>query len=88
MIYYKSQKEIDLIRESSLLVAKTHTVLSEMIRPGVTTSELDQVAEEFIRDHGGIPAFKGYNGFPNTICASLNEQVVHGIPNQKPLLNS
>ena len=87
MIYYKSQKEIDLIRESSLLVAKTHTVLSEMIKPGVTTLHLDKVAEEFIRDNGGIPAFKGYNGFPNTICASLNEQVVHGIPNQKPLLN-
>ena len=58
-----------------------------MIKPGVTTLHLDKVAEEFIRDNGGIPAFKGYNGFPNTICASLNEQVVHGIPNQKPLLN-
>ena len=85
MIHYRSEDEIDLIRESSLLVAKTHAEISALIKPGVTTLQLDKIAEEFIRDNGGIPAFKGYSGFPNTLCASLNEQVVHGIPNNNPL---
>tara|TARA_B100001142_G_scaffold308091_1_gene339322 strand:- start:471 stop:1244 length:774 start_codon:yes stop_codon:yes gene_type:complete len=85
MIHYRSEDEIDLIRESSLLVAKTHAEISALIKPGVTTLQLDKIAEEFIRDNGGIPAFKGYSGFPNTLCASLNEQVVHGIPNDNPL---
>ena len=81
MIYYKTEEEIDLIRESSLLVAKTHAEIAGMIKPGVDTLYLDGIAEDFIRDHGGIPAFKGYNGFPNTLCVSPNNQVVHGIPN-------
>ena len=85
MIHYRSEEEIDLIRESSLLVAKTHAEMSALIKPGVTTLQLDTIAEEFIRDNGGVPAFKGYGGFPNTLCSSLNEQVVHGIPNDKPL---
>ena len=85
MIHYRSEEEIDLIRESSLLVAKTHAEMSALIKPGVTTLQLDEIAEEFIRDNGGVPAFKGYSGFPNTLCASLNEQVVHGIPNDNPL---
>jgi len=85
MIHYRSEDEIDLIRESSLLVAKTHAEISVLIKPGVTTLQLDKIAEEFIRDNGGVPAFKGYSGFPNTLCASLNEQVVHGIPNDNPL---
>ena len=85
MIHYRSEDEIDLIRESSLLVAKTHAEISALIKPGVTTLQLDTIAEEFIRDNGGVPAFKGYGGFPNTLCSSLNEQVVHGIPNDKPL---
>ena len=85
MIHYRSEEEIDLIRESSLLVAKTHAKISALIKPGVTTLQLDKIAEEFIRDNGGCPAFKGYSGFPNTLCASLNEQVVHGIPNNNPL---
>ncbi|MAR39389.1 MAG: type I methionyl aminopeptidase [Flavobacteriales bacterium] len=85
MIHYRSEDEIDLIRESSLLVAKTHAEISALIKPGVTTLQLDKIAEEFIRDNGGVPAFKGYGGFPNTLCASLNEQVVHGIPNDNPL---
>ena len=85
MIHYRSEDEIDLIRESSLLVAKTHAEISALIKPGVTTLQLDKIAEEFIRDNGGVPAFKGYSGFPNTLCASLNEQVVHGIPNDNPL---
>ena len=85
MIYYKKEEEIDLIRESSLLVAKTHAEIAGLIKPGVSTLELDEVAEDFIRDNGGIPAFKGYNGFPNTLCMSPNDQVVHGIPNDKYL---
>ena len=87
MIHYRSEDEIDLIRESSLLVAKTHAEISALIKPGVTTLQLDTIAEEFIRDNGGVPAFKGYGGFPNTLCASLNEQVVHGIPDDNPLNN-
>ena len=87
MIKIRTEKEIDLVRESSLLVAKTHAVLAKLIKPGINTLYLDMIAEEFIRDNGGIPAFKGYNNFPNTICVSPNEQVVHGIPNNKELSN-
>jgi methionyl aminopeptidase len=85
MIYYKTEEEIDLIRKSSLLVAKTHAEIAGLIKPGITTLALDKIAEEFIRDNGGIPAFKGYGGFPNTLCMSPNEQVVHGIPNNRIL---
>ena len=84
-VYYKTKEEIELIRESSLLVAKSHAVVAEFMKPGITTLELDKKAEEFIRDNDAIPAFKGYQGFPNTLCASPNEEVVHGIPNDKPL---
>ena len=85
MIYYKTEEEIDLIRNSSLLVAKTHAEIAGLIKPGVTTLALDKIAEEFIRDNGGVPAFKGYGGFPNTLCMSPNDQVVHGIPNDRVL---
>ena len=85
MIYFKSEEEIDLIRESALLVGKTHAEIAGRIKPGVTTLELDKIAEEFILDNRAIPAFKGYGGFPNTLCMSPNEQVVHGIPNNQPL---
>lgn len=85
MIFIKTQEEVELIRKSSLLVAKAHAEVAKMIQPGVTTLQLDKKAEEFIRDNGGTPAFKGYNGFPNTLCVSPNEQVVHGIPNDNPL---
>ena len=84
-MYYKTEEEIDLIRESSLLVAKTLAEIAGLIKPGITTQALDEIAEEFIRDNGGIPAFKGYNGFPNTLCVSPNDQVVHGIPNGRAL---
>ena len=84
-MYYKTEEEIDLIRESSLLVAKTLAEIAGLIKPGITTLALDEIAEEFIRDNGGIPAFKGYNGFPNTLCVSPNDQVVHGIPNGRAL---
>ena len=87
MIYYKTEEEIELVRKSSLLVAKTHAEIAGLIKPGITTLALDKIAEEFIRDNGGFPAFKGYGGFPNTLCMSPNEQVVHGIPNDKFLEN-
>lgn len=80
MIYFKTIEEIELIRESSLLVSKALAAVAGHIRPGVSTQELDRVAEEFIRDNNALPAFKGYNGFPATLCISVNEQVVHGIP--------
>lgn len=85
MITYKTEEEIDKIRISSLLVAKTHAEVVKLIKPGVTGLELDKVAEEFIRDHGAVPAFKGYGGFPNSLCISPNAEVVHGIPNQIPV---
>ena len=85
MIYYKSEEEVELVRKSSLLVAKTHAEIAKLIKPGISSLELDQIAEEFIRDNGGEPAFKGYNGFPCTLCASPNEVVVHGIPNKEPI---
>ena len=88
MIYYKTEEEIELVRKSSLLVAKTHAEIAGLIKPGITTLALDKIAEEFIRDNGGVPAFKGYGGFQNTLCMSPNEQVVHGIPNDRALENS
>jgi len=88
MIYYKTEEEIELVRKSSLLVAKTHAEIAGLIKPGITSLALDKIAEEFIRDNGGVPAFKGYGGFPNTLCMSPNDQVVHGIPNDRILENS
>ena len=85
MIHYKTEEEIGLIKNSSLLVAKTHAEIAGMIKPGINTLALDKIAEEFIRDNGGVPAFKGYGGFPNTLCMSPNDQVVHGIPNARIL---
>lgn len=82
---YKTDDEIALIRQSSLLVGKTLAELATMIRPGVTTLELDKRAYEFIHDHGAYPGFLGYNDFPNSICASVNSAVVHGIPTNVPL---
>jgi len=75
MIHYKSEEEIDLVRESSLLVAKTHAEIARHIKPGISSLLLDSIAEEFIRDNGGIPAFKGYNGFPCTLCVSPNNRL-------------
>ncbi len=84
-IYYKTEEEIELLRESSLLVGKTLAEVAKAIRPGVTTLDLDRIAETCIRDHGAVPGFLGYGGFPNSLCTSVNEQVVHGIPNATPL---
>jgi methionyl aminopeptidase len=84
-VYIKTDEEIELIRQSSLLVGKTLAEVAKLIRPGVKTAELDKVAEQFIRDHKAEPAFKGYHGFPATLCISPNEQVVHGIPGKYEL---
>lgn len=80
MIIIKSAKEIELMRLAGKIVAKTHEVLKDVIKPGITTKELDIIAEEYIRKCGALPAFKGYFGFPASICTSVNSQVVHGIP--------
>ncbi|NLA64281.1 MAG: type I methionyl aminopeptidase [Bacteroidales bacterium] len=85
MIYLKTDEEIELMRESNRLVGMTHGELSKHIYPGITTLQLDKIADEFIRDHGAVPSFLGYGGFPNSICTSVNEHVVHGIPNNIPL---
>ncbi len=90
MIYLKTDEEIELLRESNRLVGKTLAEVAKLIQPGVTTKELDTVAETFIRDHGAIPTFKGFpnpygNPFPASLCTSVNDQVVHGIPNDIPL---
>ena len=80
----KSPDEIALMGESAQLVSKTLGLLAAEVKPGATGLHLDRLAEEFIRDHGGIPGFKGLYGFPNTLCLSLNEMVVHGIPSDRP----
>ncbi|MBS1528894.1 MAG: type I methionyl aminopeptidase [Bacteroidetes bacterium] len=85
-INYKSVEEIELIRESSLLVAKTLGEIAKIIGPGVKTITLNKLAETFIRDNGGVPAFLNYNGFPYSLCISLNDQVVHGFPSQHELV--
>ncbi|RZK63883.1 MAG: type I methionyl aminopeptidase [Pedobacter sp.] len=81
-IYYKSLEEIELIRESSMLVSKTLAEVAKVIKAGITTLALDKLAFEFINDHGAIPAFLNYNGFPYSLCISPNEQVVHGFPSE------
>lgn len=86
MIKLKSKEEIELMRESAQLVSKTLGMLAPEIRPGVTTLYLDNLAETFIRDHQAIPGFLGLYDFPNSLCISVNEQVVHGIPNKNPLV--
>lgn len=83
MILYKTKEEIEIIRENCLLVGKTLGLVASLIKPGITGLEIDKKAEAFIRDHGAEPGFKGYNGFPNTLCVSPNQCVVHGIPSDK-----
>lgn len=87
MIIYKSEHEIEYIRQACKLTADTLTVLIEAVKPGISTKELDTIAEDYIRSHGGIPSCKGYYGYPATICASINDQVVHGIPSERKLKN-
>jgi methionyl aminopeptidase len=85
MVYLRDRREIEVIRAAAQLVARTLDMLGREIRPGVTTAALDRLAETFIRDHGGRPAFKGYRGFPASICPSVNEEVVHAIPGPRRL---
>lgn len=85
MIYYKTNEEIELLQKSNSLVSATLAEVAKAIKPGITTKHLDQLAETFIRDHHGIPAFKGYKGFPYTCCLSVNNAVVHGFANDIPL---
>jgi len=86
MIFLKSDEEIELLRISNQIVAKTLAELAKLIEPGISTEKLDKVAAEFIRDNGGVPGFLGYSGYPKSICTSVNEQVVHGIPSEKVIL--
>lgn len=85
MIELKSEAEIDLMRQAGHIAALAREAAVQAVKPGVTTQELDAIAEEVIRSHGAVPSFKGYHGFPATICASINEQVVHGIPSDRSL---
>ncbi len=92
MVYLKTDEEVELLREANLLVGRTLAELAKVIEPGITTKQLDTLAETFIRDNGAIPTFKGFPNpygtpFPASICASVNNQVVHGIPNDTPLQN-
>jgi methionyl aminopeptidase len=84
-VHYRSDDEIATLKESSLLVGKTLAEVAKHVEVGATTRQLDGIAETFIRDHGASPSFKGYGGFPGSLCTSVNEQVVHGIPNDIPL---
>ncbi|MDR0983185.1 MAG: type I methionyl aminopeptidase [Culturomica sp.] len=86
MIVLKTKEEIELLRESNQLVGKTLGELSKYIRPGISTLQLDKIAEEFIRSNDAVPGFLNYNGFPNTLCISLNDKVVHGIPSGREIL--
>ncbi len=80
MIHLNTQEQVELLRENNLLVSQTLAMVGQNVRPGVTTRKLDKLAEEFIRSHGAVPGFLGYGGFPATLCISVNDQVVHGIP--------
>lgn len=84
MIYFKTEDEVELIRKSNLIVSRTLALVASELKVGVTGKYLDKLAEEFIKDNGGSPAFKNYNGFPASLCISPNEVIVHGIPNDKP----
>ncbi|AJD89473.1 methionine aminopeptidase [Jeotgalibacillus malaysiensis] len=85
MIICKTPREIEIMREAGKIVALTHQELQKHIAPGITTKELDEIADRFIRQHDAVPSFKGYNGFSGSICASVNEELVHGIPGNRKL---
>lgn len=87
MINIKSDREIELMRQAGLLVSKMHKFIKPYIKEGITTKELDNLCEKFIIDNGGVPTCKGYEGFPATLCTSVNDMVVHGIPNNYKLKN-
>lgn len=85
MIICKTERELEIMREAGKIVALTHQALKGHIQPGISTKELDEIAEKLIRSHGATPSFKGYNGFTGSICASVNEELVHGIPGKRVL---
>ncbi|GIO44797.1 MULTISPECIES: type I methionyl aminopeptidase [Paenibacillus] len=85
MIICKSETELGFMREAGRIVAETHRLIAKSIEPGITTGELDQIADKFIRSQHAVPSFKGYNGFPSSICASVNEELVHGFPGKRKL---
>ncbi|WP_375583833.1 type I methionyl aminopeptidase [Cyclobacterium xiamenense] len=85
MIQFKSEEEIEIIKQSAQILGKAHGEVAKYVKEGVKTAFLDKIAEEFIRDNGGVPSFKGYNGFPSSLCISVNEVVVHGFPGQYQL---
>ena len=85
MITIKSEEEIELLRVAGEITGSTHNYIKKFIKPGVTTKELDRLCEEYILSRGATPSFKGYDGFPGTVCASVNEEVVHGIPSDRVL---
>ena len=87
MITIKSEHEIELMRKAGYLVSLTHKYLKPYIKPGITTKELDKLADDFIRSHDGVPTCKGYHGFPSSLCISINDEVVHGIPSNRKLKN-
>ena len=82
MIHYKTSEEVQLIKQSAEILGRAHGEVAKHVREGVKTSFLDKIAEEYIRDHQGVPSFKGYNGFPASLCISVNEVVVHGFPSE------
>jgi methionyl aminopeptidase len=86
MIKLKTAEDIEILRENNLLVSKVLALVGKEVKPGISTLRLDKLAEEYIRDHGAEPGFLGYQGFPNTLCLSVNNQVVHGIPSEKELI--
>lgn len=87
MVYYKTEEEISIIKEAALILSKAHGEVASIIKEGITTKALDERAEEFIMDHGGKPSFKGYNGFTNSLCISVNSAVVHGFPSNYVIKN-
>ncbi len=88
MIIIKSNREIEIMKEAGTINALAHEAVKAAIRPGISTLELDKIAEKVIRDHGATPSFKGYEGYPGTICASVNDCVIHGIPNKNIILKN
>ncbi|MBS9524046.1 type I methionyl aminopeptidase [Litoribacter ruber] len=82
MIHYKTSEEVQLIKDSAEILGRAHGEVAKYVKEGVKTSFLDKIAEEYIRDHQGVPSFKGYNGFPSSLCISVNEVVVHGFPGE------
>jgi methionyl aminopeptidase len=88
MIHLKTEEDLQIIREGAQILGKAHGEVAKLVKPGVRTSYLDQIAEEFIRDHGAVPSFKNYNGFPAALCISVNEVVVHGFPGRYELRES